>query len=296
MESEAASPIGERTRGSRSPRRRRGASTCVGCHRPLDRRSILASAFVSVEDRKYQEAAPAPRRFIKGHRGPAEDEAAVDDVRVVHDKHHLRREHELRLLALDARALDLLEVAQHVAEVDVEEPAVSRQHDVAVVPVRDAEHVRRHAARRARRREALDRAAVGLHVVVVGDQVPAAASSLFRTSAFPRRAESRGGVSIRAATTSLEQRACPRAPWIAGASTPSPRTRGRGGVSTRAGPVRPDDASALARRPTAADGSGSSEPRRRRASSQNGLSASPAAAVAATTPSRGPIRAGGRAR
>ena len=39
-----------------------------------------------------------------------------------------------------------LEVAQEVAEVDVEQVTIPGDHDVVAVPVADAEHIRRHAA------------------------------------------------------------------------------------------------------------------------------------------------------
>ena len=71
--------------------------------------------------------------------------AAVDDVS------HVGGEHERRAVALDAA--EHLRVAEKLAEVDVEEVAAVRHHDVVVVPVADAEHVGGHAVACTRSRE-----------------------------------------------------------------------------------------------------------------------------------------------
>mmetsp|Transcript_19588 Transcript_19588/g.60570 ORF Transcript_19588/g.60570 Transcript_19588/m.60570 type:complete len:236 (-) Transcript_19588:3129-3836(-) len=70
----------------------------------------------------------------------ARDEVVVHRyvLAVVDDEHHFRREHEVGAFALDVDGFYLFEVAEHVAEVDVEERAGLVEHDVAVVPVRDA--------------------------------------------------------------------------------------------------------------------------------------------------------------
>mmetsp|Transcript_419 Transcript_419/g.1447 ORF Transcript_419/g.1447 Transcript_419/m.1447 type:complete len:368 (+) Transcript_419:196-1299(+) len=79
----------------------------------------------------------------------------VEYVRVLASQHVgvLRGEDEGRTLPLDA--VLLLVVAQEVAEVDVEEMAVSGDHDVVIVSVSNAEHKRGHAVACARQQEGL---------------------------------------------------------------------------------------------------------------------------------------------
>mmetsp|Transcript_3303 Transcript_3303/g.10357 ORF Transcript_3303/g.10357 Transcript_3303/m.10357 type:complete len:360 (+) Transcript_3303:363-1442(+) len=83
---------------------------------------------------------------------------------------HLRREHHGSALALDAKLV--LEVAQEVAKVNVEVLARLFHHDVVVVPVADAHHVRRHAVAGSAAEEHVHRLAKVLLVrVVVPDPV-----------------------------------------------------------------------------------------------------------------------------
>ena len=63
-------------------------------------------------------------------------------------------------IAVDQATRGPLDVAQEVPEIDVEQVSVLLDHDVIVVPVRDAEHVRRHAAPGARAQEVVGRLAV----------------------------------------------------------------------------------------------------------------------------------------
>ena len=59
-----------------------------------------------------------------------------------HDVNKVGREHKRRALALDAKLE--LDVAEKVAKVNVEKVAVGLHHDVVVVAVSNAKHVRRH--------------------------------------------------------------------------------------------------------------------------------------------------------